>query len=105
MRDSAGVAIDSENELRKIVGTDRVPVKDSQKLLGSRDICRQLAHGVNLQAVVTLFQSMLGHYFDYALCFFYSAHKRNHDLDVVQTHLFARTQQRGTFKCKAFGIT
>src|SRR6185369_6992750 len=105
MRDSAGVAIDSEDELCKIVGTDRVAVKDSQKLLGTCDICRQLTHRVNLQAVVRLFQSVLGHYFDHTPCFCYSAYKRNHDLDVRQTHHFARAPQRRTFKCEAIGVT
>src|SRR5687768_14223069 len=91
MRNGPRVAVDSQYQLGQVIGTNRVSVEDLQKLVSSNDIRRELTHCVNFESLLTLLQSVLGHYLNYAFGFRHSATKRNHDLDVGQTHLFAHT--------------
>src|SRR5688572_9502267 len=104
MRDGAGVTIDSQYELGQVVGTDRVTVKDSQKLVGSLHVGRELTHRVDLQSIIALLQSLLSHYLNYSLSFLDGAAEGNHDLNVGQPHIFAHTQQRRAFKSESVSI-
>src|SRR5689334_10151101 len=55
------IAIDSESELRQIIAADRKSVEALRELPGKDHVRRNLAHDVDLQAVLATAQTVLRH--------------------------------------------
>ena len=99
-----GIPIDTQRELRQVVGADREPVEQFRKRINLNDIVRDLAHDVYLKAVLPALETVAGHGIEDALRLLHAPAERHHDADIRQAHVFAHAPQRGTLERETGGI-
>jgi hypothetical protein len=97
----AGVAVEAQGELGKVVRADREAVEVLEELLGQDRVRRDLAHHDQLEVVRAAFETVLGEQFHHALGLFDVAHKGDHDLNVGQAELVPHLLHRRHFHLEA----
>mmetsp|Transcript_5226 Transcript_5226/g.12433 ORF Transcript_5226/g.12433 Transcript_5226/m.12433 type:complete len:481 (+) Transcript_5226:192-1634(+) len=85
----AGITVQAQRQLRKVVAADGKPIEVLQELLGQEDVARQLGHHVHLQPVLTSLQAVLLQDLVDIFGHVQGAHERDHDLHILQAHLTA----------------
>ena len=101
LRDRARVAIESQRELRQIVGADRHTVEVIEETLREHRVRRQLAHHDDFQPVLAALESVRCEELDDLLRLLECAHEGNHELHVRQAHFFTNALHRSTFELEA----
>mmetsp|Transcript_6288 Transcript_6288/g.14487 ORF Transcript_6288/g.14487 Transcript_6288/m.14487 type:complete len:510 (-) Transcript_6288:1331-2860(-) len=83
----AGVAVQTQRQLREVVASDGEAIKVLQEFLSQEDVAGQLCHHVHLQSVFTTLQAVLLQNLVDFLGHVQGADEGNHDLNVLQAHL------------------
>ena len=102
--DDLGIAVDSQGQLRQVVGADRKAVELLGEGVDLNDVVGDLAHHVDLQAVLAAQEPVLRHCRDHLLGFGDAAAERHHDLQIDQTHFIADPGECLAFECEAGGV-
>src|SRR5450830_688051 len=102
--DDLGIAIHAQGQLSQVVGADGETVEDFSERVDQDDVVRDLAHDVNLQPIVATLEAVHGHGLKHLFALLYAATKRNHQLDVNQSHFVAHPSHRRAFQRKSFGV-
>ena len=94
---SLRIAIESQRELRHVVGADGHAVKVLEVLFGQQGIRRQFRHHDDLQVILAALQTVFGQNIDNLFRLVHGTDERNHDLDVAEPHVVPHLSRRGTF--------
>ena len=84
--DHLRVAIDPENQLGEVVGADREAIEQFGELVDQDDVVRDLAHHVNLKAVLAALKAVSRHDVEHFLGLVDASAEWNHQLQVLQPH-------------------
>ena len=98
-----GVTVETQRELRQIVGTNREAIENVEELIREERVARDLAHHVDLQAILTLLQTMGSHDRNSLLRFIDRAAERDHQLNVGETHFITDALHGEALELKALG--
>lgn len=96
-----GVAVQTQRELREIVGTDREAVDIVEELVGKDGIGRNFAHHIQAQTVFTALETMLGKDFRDGLNFADRANEGNHQFNIGKPHFITHTLHGEAFHFEA----
>jgi hypothetical protein len=103
-RQLARVAVDAERELRQVVRADREAVEARGEFLGEDHVRGDLAHHVDLQAVLAALEPVLAPSPRARGRPLRRAAERDHHDDVVEAHLLAQLADRAAFQREAVAV-
>ncbi len=105
VRHERRVAVEAQYELRHVIRTDRHAVEILQVLVGEQGIGGKFGHHDDLQIILTAFESVARHQVDDVTGLLHRAHKRDHDLYVLQAHVVSDFADCRTFHLEAWPET
>ena len=103
-RHDLAVTVNAEAELREVVRADRVAVEEGSELVHEDDVVRDLAHRVDLQAVLPAGESELGHLGQHRLRLLHPADEGDHEDDVREAHVLADPLHGLALEGEAFDV-
>ena len=104
MGEELGIAVDAERELRQVVRADREAVEDLAELGRQDHVARDLAHDVDLEALIPTLEAVARHLGQDLPPFLGRPTERHHHLEVAETHVVAHPAQGLALEGEAFAV-
>ena len=103
--DESAVAVDAEDELGEVVGSDAEAVEERGELGGEQDVAGEFAHHVHFQGIVASDKAVEGHLLLNLASFFRCAAEGDHYLQVGEAHGLAHPSHCAAFKTEGRLVT